>query len=59
MGNSMRQIKVTYDNGETIATCINGTDEEIKRYFAVGRAFNIGSGINDLMAKVVRVEFLN
>lgn len=53
----MRTVKVSYSNGDTITTGINGTDEEIRQYFAVGRAFNMGVD-DDLMARVTDVEFL-
>jgi len=54
----MKSIKVTFDNGETLETSINGTNEEIEKYY-LGQTFNLGNGPNDLMAKAVKVEFLN
>lgn len=42
----MKLAIVTYKNGAIIRTSINGTDEEIKNYFKIGRYFNIGTGIN-------------
>lgn len=54
----MRAIKVTFDNGNSIETNINGTNEEIEKYY-LGQTFNLGNGPHDLMAKAVKVEFLN
>lgn len=54
----MRTAVVTYDNGEIITTQINGTDKEIKDYFATGKYFNIGNGEHDLMACVVRCKVI-
>ena len=48
--------KVTFDNGEVITTCINGTDEEIKSYY-MGKTFNLGKEEDD-MHKVVKVEVI-
>ena len=48
--------KVTFDNGEVITTCINGTDEEIKSYY-MGKTFNLGREEDD-MHKVVKVEVI-
>lgn len=53
----MKTVKVTFSNNDTITTGINGTDEEIRDYYAIGREFNLGNGEHDLMAKVVKVEF--
>ena len=59
----MREIKVYFDNGDCLETCINGTDEEILSYY-IGQTFNLGnadlnSDVEDLMAKAIKVEFLN
>jgi len=54
----MREVKVTYSNGDVIETDINGTDKEIKEYFKIGRVFNVGRGVNDELAKVKKVEIL-
>lgn len=51
-------VKVTYSNKDTVTTPINGTIETVKDYFAIGKVFNIGSGENDLMACVEKLEFL-
>lgn len=54
----MRSIKVTFDNRDSLVTSINGTDEEILRYY-VGNLFNVGCGPDDCMATAVSVEFLD
>ena len=54
----MREIKVYFDNGDTLETCINGTDETISAYY-IDQVFNLGNGENDLMVRAIRVEFLN
>lgn len=38
----MRGIKVTFTNGDIITTSINGTDEEIRKYY-IGNTFNLSS----------------
>ena len=48
--------KITFDNGEVITTCINGTDEEIKAYY-MNNVFNLGREEDD-MHKVVNVEVI-
>jgi hypothetical protein len=54
----MRTIKAHFENGNTITTSINGTDDEIRRYY-VGRSFNLGDGAGgDLMSRCTRVEFI-
>lgn len=51
----MKYCKVTFENGVTFGTSINGTDEEIKDYY-IGRVFNIGQGENDDMQKCISCE---
>lgn len=53
----MRTVKVSYANNDTITTSINGTEDEIKTYFAIGRQFNIGN-VEDNMQRVTALEFL-
>lgn len=53
----MRVIKATFENGDAIITQINGTEEEILKYY-LNRTFNIGS-VSDNMQKCVSVEFLD
>lgn len=53
----MKQIRVTFDNGDSITTRINGTPAEIERYY-IGQVFNVGIGPEDNMTRAVSVEFL-
>lgn len=50
-------VKVTFENGNMIETSINGTVEEIGKYYRVGSIFNIGTVADDLQ-KVVNLEFV-
>ncbi len=53
----MRTAIVKFSNGNSITTGINGTDEEIREYYKIGKVFNLGDGAgNDLMASVKEVE---
>jgi len=52
----MKTATITYSDGTIITTSINGTHKEIKNYFRIGRVFNVGSGENDKMAKVIKCE---
>lgn len=54
----MRAVKVTYSNGESITTSINGTDEEILDYFKIGKPFNLGKGEKDDVQTVTKAEIL-
>lgn len=57
----MRTIKVTFSNGDTITTSINGTDEQIRRYY-IGQPFNFGDrfeGDPDNVQTAIAVEFLS
>jgi len=53
-----RIVKVHYSNGDTISTWINGTYQEICKYFAVGSWFNIGT-VSDDMQQIKLLEFLD
>ena len=55
----METAIVTFDNGDIITSAINGTDEEILRYYRVGRIFNIGHNGEDFMAKVKSAHILD
>lgn len=50
-------VTIKFDNGDIIETNVNGnrTDEQIKEYYKLGKTFNLGSGENDNLAKVVDV----
>ena len=58
------QVKVTFDDGNTVITGINGTEDEVRDYYALGKIFNIagpdltGDGPSDNMVKVTDLEFL-
>ena len=53
----MRSIKITFSDGDTRQTQINGTDDEIRRYY-VGTRFNHGAGDGpDRMVTALSVEF--
>jgi hypothetical protein len=56
----MRTVRVWFEDGNHLTTSINGTDEEITRYY-VGNAFNFGDTEEhpkDKMVKATKVEFL-
>lgn len=52
----MRSIKVTFDDGDTLTTSINGTDEEIARYY-LGQPFVLADEVTKHTAVIV--EFLD
>lgn len=52
----MKNIKVTFQNNDAIKTCINGTKEEIEKYY-LNRYFNLGKE-SDNMQKAIKVEFI-
>lgn len=52
----MRSITVTWDDGDTTQTMINGTEDEIRRYY-VGQPFNVGYFDQDRIKTAVSVEF--
>jgi hypothetical protein len=56
----LRSVRVTYSNGEVINTNMaHGLkDEDIYNYFAIGKQFNISSGIEDNLQTVVKCEIL-
>lgn len=54
----MKSAKITYSNGDVITTSINGTDENIKKYFKVGKIFNIGN-VTDNLQSVVKCEIID
>ena len=61
----MKSARVTFSNGEIIETSINGTDLEIKSYYAIGKEFNLGNSpvkgdgnIGDNMQKITKCEVL-
>lgn len=50
-------VKITYANGDTMITPINGNIEKIKNFY-FGNIFNIGV-VEDNFQKVVKVDFLS
>lgn len=56
----LRQVEVTYDNGEVITTSMNSElkNSEIHEYFKIGRVFNIGSNGQDLLCKVKSINII-
>jgi len=54
----MLTVKVSFADGDTITTRINGTEQEIRDWYAVGSVFNLGS-VDDNMQRVTGIEFLN
>jgi hypothetical protein len=57
--NNLREIKVTYSNGDFIYTNMAAhlSDKDILSYFKPGKWFNIGN-VSDNMQKVVKCEIL-
>lgn len=53
----MREVKVCFENGYYFTTKINGTDEEILKYYKIGNVLNIGS-VYDNMQKIIAIEFI-
>ncbi len=55
----MRDITVTFEDGNTISTSINGSEETIREYY-IGNRFQFGDTEEhptDKMVKAVAVEF--
>jgi hypothetical protein len=51
----VKVAKVTFDNGDTITTNINGTDKDIKSYY-MNNIFDMGIYPEEKMCKAVSVE---
>lgn len=56
-------VRVTYSDGSTISTEINGTVQEIRDYYRIGKAFNLGGSPPDVnednMQRVTNLEFID
>lgn len=53
-----RTVRVHLADGDHIDTEINGTEAEIRSYYAVGSTLNIGDGAGgDRLVKITSVEF--
>lgn len=50
-------VKVTFANGNSITTGINGTRESVTQYY-MGNTFNLGNDAKDEMTTATKVEFL-
>ena len=50
-------VKITYKNNDTVSTAINGTIEEIEKYYSIGSVFNIGC-VTDNLQEVTKLEFI-
>lgn len=59
----MRAVKITYSDGTEVVTNINGTDEEIRKYFRIGKPFNLGTSAPDIqednVQRVTSIEFID
>jgi hypothetical protein len=53
-----REVRVTFEGGKTLETEINGTEEEITRYYKDNQ-FNLGVADNDDLQTAVDIEFLD
>jgi hypothetical protein len=56
----MHTIRVTFEEGNTLVTSINGTKQEIESYY-IGKRFQFGdteSEPKDKLVKAIKVEFL-
>jgi hypothetical protein len=55
---AMIDLKVSFDNGDSLTTGFNGTEDEAKAYY-MNNEFNLGDGMGgDAMTKAVSVEVL-
>lgn len=55
----MKTAIAHFDNGDSITTSINGTEDEIRAYY-FGQVFNLGDGSGgDLLARCIKLEILN
>jgi hypothetical protein len=57
----MRSIKVTFNDGNTVVTSVNGTDAEIRAYY-IGQSFNLTLDESLSLADMpigISVEFLD
>ncbi len=52
----METVKVTFNDGDSMVTRINGSREEIAKYY-MGNWFNMGT-VSDNLKQVTKVEFL-
>ena len=53
-----RTVRVTFSDGDSIVTNVNGTQYDIVKYYHPGKVFNMGT-VDDHLVKVVGIEFLD
>lgn len=53
----MQLIEVHFDNGDFFSTHVNGSIEEIERYY-LGRTFNLGA-TSDNLHRCIRIVYLD
>lgn len=55
-----KKVKVTYSNGDETTTSVNPSvsDEDIKKYFEVGKKVNVGIGPEDNMQTITSVQIV-
>lgn len=53
----MKTAIIKFEDGDTITTGFNGTDDEIRAYY-LNNYFNLGDCGEDRMVKVISVEIL-
>lgn len=51
-------IRVTFDNGNTLTTGINADSRESVEKYYLNQEFNVGRGEEDLIVRAIKVEFL-
>lgn len=54
-------IAVEFKNGDVITTTINGTEQEVRDYYAIGKVFNLGAVTDNMqpvkcIRKLIRAE---
>lgn len=54
----MKLVKVYFEDGDTVLSKINGTDEEIKKYYEIGKGMQKGIGLDETYYKITKLEFL-
>lgn len=52
-----KYVKVTLNDGSSYKTEINGTHEEIRKYFAIGKELEFWEG-REVLKTITKLEFL-
>lgn len=59
----MRTVKVTYSDGDSTVTRINGTEEEIRQYYRIGNVnvhgYDDGNGWKEYKRTITGLEFID